>query len=104
MLQSPEYRVSSGTIVGLPGQSLENLAYEVLLSQALELDISSESPFLPAPGTLPDYCPPKDLETSWNTTAPTRLVLPTALIPSVSALQRLLAGGGDADCSLAPMC
>jgi biotin synthase len=92
-LQSLGYRVGSGTIVGLPGQTLESLAEDVLLSQALELDMSSGSPFLPAPGTPLDDCPPGDLETSLNTIAMMRLVLPAALIPSVSALERLQAGG-----------
>jgi len=92
-LQSLGYRVGSGTIVGLPGQSLESLAEDVLLSQALELDMSSGSPFLPAPGTPLEDCPSGNLETSLNTIALMRLTLPKALIPSVSALERLQAGG-----------
>jgi len=92
-LRSLGYRVGSGTIVGLPGQSLGSLAEDVLLSQSLELDMSSGSPFLPAPRTPLEDSPPGDIETSLNTIALMRLTLPSALIPSVSALERLEAGG-----------
>ncbi len=92
-LQSLGYRVGSGTIVGLPGQTREILADDVLLSRDLNLDMSSSSPFLPAPGTPLAEAPPGDLPTSLNTMAAMRVLLPGALIPSVSALERLRPGG-----------
>jgi len=92
-LQSLGYRVGSGTIVGLPGQTSDTLAEDVLLSQSLDLDMSSCSPFLPAPGTPLQNCSPGNLETSLNTIAVMRIALPRALIPSVSALERLQYGG-----------
>jgi len=92
-LQSLGYRVGSGTIVGLPGQTLETLAEDILLSQSLALEMSSCSPFLPAPGTPLSSFGAGDIETSLNTIAAMRLALPGALIPSVSALERLQRGG-----------
>lgn len=92
-LQSLGYKVGSGTIIGLPGQTPEVLADDVLLSRALGLDMSSSSPFQPAPGTPLEDTGSGDLETSLNTIAAMRVVLPGALIPSVSALERLQQGG-----------
>jgi biotin synthase len=92
-LQALGYRVGSGTIIGLPGQTLGSLADDVLLSQALGLDMSSSSPFQPAPGTPLVDASPGDFDTSLNTIAAMRVALPGALIPSVSALEALRPGG-----------
>jgi biotin synthase len=92
-LQSLGYKVGSGTIIGLPGQTLETLADDVLLSRSLALDMSSSSPFQPAPETPLADAMPGDFDTSLNTIAAMRIALPAALIPSVSALEALQPGG-----------
>ena len=92
-LQSLGYRVGSGTIIGLPGQTPDTLADDLLLSRALNLDMSSSAPFQPAPETPLADAAPGDLQTSLNTIAATRVMLPTALVPSVSALESLQPGG-----------
>jgi len=93
ILQSLGFKTGSGTIVGLPGQTLDMLADDVLLSRSLELDMTSGSPFLPAPDTPLHENAPGDLETSLNTIAAFRITSPQTLIPSVSALERLMPGG-----------
>lgn len=81
------YRVGTGTIVGLPGQSLEMLADDVLLAQSLGVHMCSASPFVPAPDTPLAGAPPGDIDLTLNMIAATRLAMPGALVPSVSALE-----------------
>jgi len=45
------YEVGSGVMVGLPGQSLEALADDLLLFQELDLDMIGIGPFIPHPNT-----------------------------------------------------
>src|ERR1019366_5507290 len=45
------YRVGSGCIVGLPGQTLESLADDILLAQSLGVHMCSASPFVPTADT-----------------------------------------------------
>lgn len=87
------YRVGTGTIVGLPGQTLEMLADDILLARSLGVHMCSASPFVPATDTPLADAPPGDIELTLNTLAAMRLVLPDALIPSVSALEHRSPGG-----------
>jgi biotin synthase len=82
------YRVGTGTIVGLPGQTLEILAEDILLGQSLGVQMWSASPFVPAAGTPLADAEPGDVQVTLNAIAIARLLLPHALIPSVSALEK----------------
>lgn len=86
------YRVGIGTIVGLPGQTLDSLANDILLGHALGTHMWSASPFVPARGTPLEGCPVGDVQLTLNAIATARLLLPHALIPSVSALETVLPG------------
>lgn len=86
------YRVGTGTIVGLPGQSLEMLADDVLLAQSLGVHMCSASPFVPAPATPLAGAPPGDVDLTLNAIAVIRLAMPGAFVPSVSALEHRLPG------------
>ena len=87
------YIVSTGNIVGLPGQSLQSLADDFVLAQSLRPDWMSSAPFVPSEGTPWGHEPPGDIETTLNCIALSRLMFPDGLIPSVSALEKLQAGG-----------
>jgi biotin synthase len=91
-LLSLGYRVGTGTIVGLPGQTLEILADDILLARSLGVHMSSASPFVPAAGTPLADAEPGDVDLTLNALAIMRLMMPGALIPSVSALQKQAAG------------
>jgi biotin synthase len=86
------FRVGMGTIVGLPGQTSESLADDILLAGRLGARMTSASPFVPAPDTPLASASAGDIDTTLNVLAVMRLVNPSALIPTVSALEMLSPG------------
>jgi biotin synthase len=90
------YKVGTGAIVGLPGQTLESLADDLLLARDLGAHMVSASPFIPAPDTPLAQHPPGDVDITLNFIAIARLMNPRWLIPSVSALETRRSGGQSA--------
>ncbi len=90
------YEVGSGVLVGIPGQTWESLADDLLRFRELDLDMIGVGPFIPHPETplgrgLFPRAPegeqvPADEETTTKAVALTRLVRPDANIPSTTAL------------------
>ena len=93
VLRSLGFKVGTGTIVGLPGQTLETLAEDVILVGAVGASMTSASPFIPASGTPLEASPHGSIDTTLNTMAAMRILYPEALIPAVSALEKLEPGG-----------
>jgi biotin synthase len=87
------FKVGTGSIVGLPGQSPRHLAEDIAFARDLGVHMCSVSPFIPAPATPMADCPAGDLELTLNAIAVMRLVEPSWLIPSVSALAKSANGG-----------
>ncbi len=87
------WRVSSGFIAGLPGQSADELLANLRLARELPLDGCSVSPFIPGESTPLAREPVGGLETTLNCMAALRLMRPELLIPAVSALN--LTGADD---------
>lgn len=87
------YRVGVGSIVGLPGQGVAQVADDLLFAARSGADMASISPLVPAAGTPLADAEPGDVDLALNAIAVLRLLMPTALIPSVSALERLRDGG-----------
>lgn len=80
------YQIGSGVIVGLPGQTAETLADDLLLCQDLNLDMMGSGPFIPHNKT-----PFKDkkngsVEMTLKVTALSRLLMPEVHIPATTAL------------------
>jgi biotin synthase len=92
-LQETGYRVGTGNIIGLPGQHFETLIDDILLARRIGPDFVSSSPFIPNQNTPLQDAPYGDLDLTLNTIAIFRLLFPKALIPSVSALEKIQAGG-----------
>ena len=87
------FQVSSGNIVGLPGQTVESIAEDLLLQKKLDLPMGSTSVFVP--NQLSNYAaePPGDLDLALNYTAVLRIMCPDMLIPATSSLESLAKGG-----------
>jgi len=94
------YEVGSGVMIGIPGQSYEDLARDIELFGELELDMIGVGPYLVHPDTplgdpafrpwIPqgDQVPASELMT-YKVIALARLVCPRANIPSTTALATL---------------
>jgi biotin synthase len=87
------YKAGTGAIVGLPGQTVESLADDLLLALDIGVHMVSASPFIPAPDTPLAQHPPGDVNLTLNFIALARLINPHWLIPSVSALESRQSGG-----------
>jgi biotin synthase len=80
------YQVGSGNIVGLPGQTLETLAADILLLRELDVEMAGIGPFIPHPETPLGNEPPGGLELTLKVLAVSRLLLPRAHLPATTAL------------------
>lgn len=87
------YNVGTGTIIGLPDQTIESIAQDLLLGQELGVHMMSASTFVPAPNTPYANLPNGSLATTLNYIAISRLINPKWLIPSVSALEKVRKDG-----------
>lgn len=85
-LAADGWKVSSGFIAGMPGQSAEKLLANCQLAASLPLHGCSVSPFIPGEATPLATAPAGDVETTLNCMAILRLLRPDWIIPAVSAL------------------
>lgn len=84
-----EYEVGTGNMVGLPGQSLETLADDLLLMKDLQADMLGIGPFLPHPETPLAAFPAGNLPMTLKVLAVARLLTRTTNIPATTALANL---------------
>lgn len=88
-LKSIGFQIGSGNITGLPSQTLEDIAEDILLCKELDVDMASFSPFLSAENTPLSEVENCDLILLLNTMAVARLVLKNVHIPATTALATL---------------
>jgi biotin synthase len=91
------FEVGSGVMVGVPGQTYDDLANDLELFRELDLDMIGIGPFIPHPATplgeagaaeLPGQVPATEMMT-YKMLALARLVCPGANLPSTTALATL---------------
>jgi biotin synthase len=97
------YEIGSGSLIGIPGQSWDDLADDLTLFAKWDMDMIGVGPFIPHPqtplGSLPDtlssdsQVPANELMT-YKVVALARLLCPSANIPSTTALATLNRAGG----------
>lgn len=80
------FQVGSGIMIGLPGQSIESLAHDIMLFKELDLDMVGVGPFLSHPDTPLRKCAGGTLNMTLKVVVLTRLVLPFAHIPATTAM------------------
>lgn len=84
------YEVGSGSLVGLPGQTLESLADDLLFFKNLPVDMAGIGPFIPHPQTpLAAETAQGHFELSLKMMAVMRLLLPDINIPATTAMETL---------------
>lgn len=85
-LRSLGYECGNGIILGLPGETAENLQDEFAALAALRPEMLAVSPFTPHPQTPLIVQPAPDLPSIFRAMAMARISVPTAHIPATSAL------------------
>lgn len=97
------YELGSGVLVGLPGQTVDMLAQDLLFLKELNADMVGIGPLIPHPQTPLAQCETGSVEMTLRMMALTRLLLPKAHIVATTALgtldplgrERGLAAGGN---------
>jgi biotin synthase len=92
-LASTDWKVSSGLIVGLPGQKSEHIVRTLELLTELPLAGCSVSPFVAGTHTPFAKAPNGNIDLTLNCLAWMRLAMPQWIIPAVSAM-KLVSGDG----------
>lgn len=83
------YEVGSGSLVGLPGQTLSDLADDLLLLQQLDVDMAGIGPFIPHPHTPLAAAEGGTAALTLKMMAVARLICPDINMPVTTALATL---------------
>ncbi|HOO89469.1 MAG TPA: [FeFe] hydrogenase H-cluster radical SAM maturase HydE [Syntrophales bacterium] len=85
-LRSIGYQIGSGNIVGLPGQTSEDLCEDILLLGDLDADMSSVGLFIPQHDTPLSENPPGDIPTALRVLALARIMTQNSHMPVTTAV------------------
>ncbi|MBR3604288.1 MAG: [Elusimicrobiaceae bacterium] len=92
-LKTLGFEVGTGILVGLPEQTLESIAKDILFFKELGADMIGLGPFIPNPHTPLKNAPQPILEPALKAMALTRLLLPDINIPATTAMETLSPNG-----------
>lgn len=87
------YRVGSGNIVGLPGQTLDDLVSDLKLVHELPLSMNSATIFIPAENSDFAHELAGDPIHTLNMMALMRIMNPDRLMPTTSSLEKMIPDG-----------
>lgn len=88
-LRSLGYEVGSGALLGLPGQTIESLADDILFFKEIDADMLGIGPFIPNGDTPLHNAEGGDFTLSLKMMALVRLVMPDINIPATTAMETL---------------
>jgi biotin synthase len=80
------YQVGSGAMIGLPGQTVEDLADDILFCRDFECDMAGFGPFISHPGTPLAGSPSGSTELTLRVLAAARIVLRETHLPATTSL------------------
>lgn len=92
-LKSLGYETGSGCLVGLPNQTIESLANDILFFKELDADMIGIGPFIPHEQTPLKDSPKGDFWLALKVMALTRINLPNINIPATTAMETLNPNG-----------
>ena len=87
------YEVGTGVMVGLPNQTIESYANDILYFKEINADMLGIGPFIPNEDTPLAGCKGKELTMALKVMAITRLILPDINIPATTAMESLNTNG-----------
>lgn len=94
-LREVGFQVGSGIMVGLPGQTIEMLADDILMLQKLDLDMIGIGPFIANPETPLKDTASGTLEMTLKVVALLRIITKNAHIPATTAMGSIEKGGRE---------
>ncbi|MDQ2086172.1 [FeFe] hydrogenase H-cluster radical SAM maturase HydE [Herbivorax sp. ANBcel31] len=83
------YINGSGNIIGIPDQTIQDIANDILYFKEMGINMIGIGPFIPARGTPFENIPHGDVNLTLRTIAVTRIVCKKVYIPSTTALASL---------------
>lgn len=87
------FETGTGILVGLPEQSIESLAEDILFFKELDADMIGIGPFIPHPNTPLKNASQGNFTLSLKVMAITRLLLPDINIPATTAMETINQNG-----------
>ena len=88
------YETGTGSLVGLPNQTIESLADDVLFFKKLDADMIGIGPFIPHPNTpLKNDGNKNAFDLALKLMAITRIIMPDINIPATTAMETLNPNG-----------
>lgn len=93
MIKELGYELGSGIMVGLPEQTVESIADDLLFLKEIGVDMAGIGPFIPHPQTPLANAAGGTLDLSLRTMAVMRLLLPDINIPATTAMESLHPNG-----------
>jgi biotin synthase len=79
------YQIGAGSMVGIPGQTIDDMALDIILLKDLEVDMAGIGPFIPHPNTPFGEAEQGSLDMTLKMVALARIVTRDALIPATTA-------------------
>ena len=89
------YEVGTGTLIGLPGQTLQSIAEDILFFQEMDVDMIGIGPLIPNGDTPLGKEKPGDFHLARRMVSLLRLLLPEANIPATTAMETLVPRGRE---------
>ena len=87
------FEVGSGIMTGLPEQTLESIAQDILFFKEINADMIGIGPFIPAPNTPLENAVGGSFELALKTMALTRIILKDINIPATTAMETIKENG-----------
>lgn len=92
-LKSLNFELGTGCLVGLPNQTFESLADDILFFKEIEADMIGIGPFISSPNTPLENATNGDFLLALKVMALTRLLLPDINIPATTAMETIEKNG-----------
>jgi len=89
------YQTGSGFMIGLPGQTIRDIAKDIMFLYRLKADMAGIGPFIPHRGTPLKDAPAGSNELTLKAVAVCRLILKTTHLPATTALRTLDGRGAE---------
>lgn len=87
------YNVGSGNIVGLPGQTMQDIVSDLMLVHKLPLAMNSTTVFIPAENSVFENEPAGNPNVTLNMMALMRIMNPHRYMPTTSSLEKMILDG-----------